>query len=62
MNQLPKLGTKLNTEFIKGMGKREEVFIILLDIDKVFSYEELAMVQATDLPEKASDSQASLEL
>ncbi len=44
----PKIGTKLNTEFIKGMGKRDEVFIILLDIDRVFSYEELAMVQGTD--------------
>jgi len=44
----PKIGTKLNTEFIKGMGKRDDVFIILLDIDKVFSYEELAMVQGTD--------------
>lgn len=44
----PKIGTKLNTEFIKGMGKREDAFIILLDIDKVFSYEELAMVQGPD--------------
>lgn len=44
----PKIGTKLNTEFIKGMGKRDDVFIILLDIDKVFSSEELAMVQGPD--------------
>ncbi len=41
----PKIGTKLNTEFIKGMGRRDDVFIILLDIDKVFSYEEISMVQ-----------------
>ena len=41
----PKIGTKLNTEFIKGMGKREEVFIILLDIDKVFSADEISAVQ-----------------
>ena len=44
----PKIGTRLNTEFIKGMGKREKVFVILFDIDKVFSYEELVMVQETD--------------
>jgi len=43
----PKIGTRLNTEFIKGMGKRENNFIIILDIDKVFSTGELAMVQAT---------------
>lgn len=41
----PKLGTRLNTEFIKGMSKREDDFIILLDIDRVFSMEELSHVQ-----------------
>lgn len=44
----PKIGTKLNTEFIKGMGKREDQFVILLDIDKVFSYDELTEVQNAD--------------
>jgi len=44
----PKIGTKLNTEFIKGMGKREDQFIILLDIDKVFSNEELTVVQRAE--------------
>lgn len=42
----PKIGTKLKTEFIKGMGRRDDRFIMILDIDKVFSTEELAMVQA----------------
>ncbi len=41
----PKIGTRLNTEFIKGMGKRDNTFIIILDIDKVFSVNELAQVQ-----------------
>jgi purine-binding chemotaxis protein CheW len=41
----PKIGTKLKTDFIKGMGKREDNFIILLEIDKVFSSEELITVQ-----------------
>lgn len=40
----PRIGTKLNTEFIKGMGKRDENFIIILDVDKVFSTEELELV------------------
>ena len=42
----PKIGTRLNTEFIKGMGKRDDNFVILLDIDKVFTTGELAVVQA----------------
>jgi purine-binding chemotaxis protein CheW len=42
----PRLGTKLNTEFIRGMGKLAEQFIIILDIDKVFACEELALIAA----------------
>jgi purine-binding chemotaxis protein CheW len=38
----PHIGTKLNTEFIKGMGKIDTRFVMILDIDKVFSSEELA--------------------
>ena len=41
----PRLGTRLNTEFIKGMGKIDEDFLILLDIDKIFNSDELALVQ-----------------
>ncbi len=41
----PKIGTKLNTEFIQGMGKRDEDFIIILDIDKIFSTDELVEVR-----------------
>ena len=33
----PRIGTSLNTEFIKGMGKHNEIFIIILDIDRCFS-------------------------
>lgn len=39
----PRIGTRLKTTFIKGMGKRDDKFLILLDIDKVFSAEELAI-------------------
>ncbi|MCX5804816.1 MAG: chemotaxis protein CheW [Proteobacteria bacterium] len=37
----PRIGIQLKTEFIKGMGKRDDRFIIVLDTDKVFSAEEL---------------------
>jgi len=40
----PKIGTKLNTEFIKGMGKQNDRFVIILDIDRVFSADDLAVV------------------
>jgi purine-binding chemotaxis protein CheW len=41
----PKIGTKLKTDFIKGMGKRDNEFIIILDIDRIFSTDELTTVQ-----------------
>ncbi|CAN2041040.1 purine-binding chemotaxis protein CheW [Candidatus Magnetomoraceae bacterium gMMP-15] len=41
----PRIGTRWRTEFIKGIGKRDEQFIIILDIDRVFSSEELALVE-----------------
>lgn len=40
----PRIGTRLKTDFIKGMGKRDDQFIIILDIDRVFSSDELALV------------------
>jgi purine-binding chemotaxis protein CheW len=48
----PKLGPKLNTEFIRGMGKRGDDFLIILDIDRVLSGDELSTVAAsTPVPE-----------
>jgi len=43
----PKVGTRLITEFLKGMGKRDEEFVMILDIDKIFSTEELSRVKQT---------------
>ncbi|MDT8442677.1 MAG: chemotaxis protein CheW [Desulfuromonadales bacterium] len=41
----PRLGTRLKTEFITGMGKVDEQFMILLNIDRVFSSDDLTIVQ-----------------
>ena len=41
----PRIGTKLRTNFIKGIGKQNDRFVIILDIDKVFSIEELAELE-----------------
>jgi purine-binding chemotaxis protein CheW len=43
----PRIGSRWRTEFIKGIGKRGEQFIIILDIDRVFSSDELALVEAS---------------
>jgi len=41
----PTLGSKYKAEFITGMFKSDQDFIMLLDMDKVFSTEELTIVQ-----------------
>lgn len=40
----PHIGTRLNTEFIRGMGKVDSRFVMILDIDRVFSSEELVQL------------------
>lgn len=40
----PSLAMRWRTEFIRGMGKRGEQFVIMLDIAAVFSSDELALV------------------
>ncbi|MFP4383632.1 MAG: chemotaxis protein CheW [Spirochaetia bacterium] len=40
----PKIGNRINAEFIEGIGKQNDHFIIILNIDKIFSYEELSAV------------------
>jgi purine-binding chemotaxis protein CheW len=47
INPPPTIAMKWRSEFIQGMGKRGDEFIIMLDINAVFSDSELTAVQAT---------------
>lgn len=42
----PNFGAKIRTDFIKGMGKIDEKFVVLLNIDQVLSIEELSMLDS----------------
>jgi purine-binding chemotaxis protein CheW len=44
IEETPNFGSKIQTKFIKGMGKKEEKFVILLDIDKVMSEQDLEAI------------------
>jgi purine-binding chemotaxis protein CheW len=37
----PRIGTKLNTDFILGMGKHNGAFMMILDIDRIFESADL---------------------
>ncbi len=41
---VPELGLKYKSDFLTGMIKTEESFIMILDINKVFSFEEIEMM------------------
>ncbi|MFW5777554.1 MAG: chemotaxis protein CheW [Bacteroidota bacterium] len=43
----PTIGSKFNPEYLHGMVKMDDVFIMVLNVDKVFSTEELVFVQDT---------------
>lgn len=48
INPPPRMGTSIRTDFIRGMGEQNDEFIMILDIDKVFSLEELHVLLAPD--------------
>jgi len=41
----PKIGAALNADFIRGMGKNNEQFIMILDMDKVLSFGETLLLR-----------------
>lgn len=47
----PRMGARLDSDFIHGMGKRNEEFIILLDIDRVFTADDIRSVTEEALAE-----------
>lgn len=44
INPPPRIAQRWKTEFIQGMGRRGEEFIIILDANAIFSSDELALV------------------
>ncbi len=40
----PRLGAKINTDFLRGMGKHDDQFIMILEADKIFAAGEFPMV------------------
>ena len=43
----PSFSTKVRADFIKAMGNKDNKFIIILDMDKVLSQEELEIVDSS---------------
>lgn len=44
----PKIGSRWRTEFIKGIGKYDDQFVIIIDISKVFSTDQTLLIEDAD--------------
>lgn len=53
----PRLGSRINTRFIAGIGKLEEHFIIMLNIQEIFSLKELFML--ADMQQQQAEQQSA---
>ena len=51
----PKIGVRWRIDFVRGIGKRDDQFIIILDIDQVFSANELSLVQQAGGPDTSPE-------
>ncbi|MDC7221722.1 MAG: chemotaxis protein CheW [Spirochaetales bacterium] len=44
----PYVGAKIDTAFIQGMGKKDDEFLIVLNMEKILTANELSMVSAAE--------------
>jgi purine-binding chemotaxis protein CheW len=51
----PTIGTKYKVEFIQGMYKLQQGFIMLLNIDFIFNSNDLLIIKETDNPKEAEE-------
>ena len=52
----PKLGSMLDTNFIRGMGKRVEGFFIILNVDQVLSVDDAAHIHSAKAASSALEA------
>ncbi|MBO7421209.1 MAG: chemotaxis protein CheW, partial [Spirochaetaceae bacterium] len=49
----PKFGNSIAAQFIRGIGKRDDSFIIILNMDQIFSTEEIIKLESAATAIKA---------
>jgi len=56
----PSFGTRINNDFVQHMGKLEDRFVIVLDMNKVFSIDQINKVEKTSTENTdATDTEAA---
>lgn len=54
----PRMGAAVDAEYIRGMGRQDDNFIIILDIGRIFSAEELALVRGVSQKDQVQEAAA----
>lgn len=55
----PAFGAKIRTDFIRGMGKMDGRFVIILNVDKVLSIDDLALLEQANAQGAGSANEAA---
>ncbi|MCK5278560.1 MAG: chemotaxis protein CheW, partial [Cyclobacteriaceae bacterium] len=59
----PTIGDKYKTEFIKSMAELKDQFIMILDVDRVFTTDEIAdLKNSTNTDDSAEEEKVDLDL
>jgi purine-binding chemotaxis protein CheW len=55
----PSIGNKYSADFIQGMWKKDENFIMLLNVNNVFARDELSIIQeSSEEPTELAEAEA----
>ena len=57
MKPAPQIGNKFRSEFVMGLIENNDSFTMLLDLDRVFSADEIVQITAADQTAKAKEKQ-----
>lgn len=49
IKDVPEMGSSYNTEFLRGMVQLEKGFLMLLNVDRIFSTEEIVMINEAQI-------------
>jgi purine-binding chemotaxis protein CheW len=52
---VPQIGTQLSPEFLRGMAQKNNEFVLIMDIDKVFSVGEIELIGEAELSAQTAE-------
>lgn len=57
IQEIPSIGARYKTEFVQGMARKGDQFIMILDVDKVFTTDEATILKEASAENDNTDTQ-----